>query len=77
MNVFINNKYPQNFNAKLLCLEQILMFGQENSVFKKRPMDGELIHKKYKATKSMRTHVTKEHNNWDTTNTLIKLKIVN
>jgi hypothetical protein len=29
-------------------------------------------HKKYKANKSTRTHVTKEHNNRDTNNTLIK-----
>jgi hypothetical protein len=28
--------------------------------------------KKYKANKSTRTHVMKEHNNWDTTNTLKK-----
>jgi len=28
----------------------------------------EPIPKKYKANKSMRTHVTKEHNNEDTTN---------
>jgi hypothetical protein len=40
MNVFINTKYPQNFNAKPLCLEQILMFGEEKSVLKKRLMDG-------------------------------------
>jgi hypothetical protein len=32
---------------------------------------------KYKANKSMRTHVTKEHNNHDNTNTLIKNKNVN
>jgi len=31
-------------------------------------------HKKYKANKSTRTHVTKEHNNRDTNNTLIKKK---
>ncbi len=31
-------------------------------------------HKKYKANKSTRTHVTKEHNNRDTNNTLIKTR---
>jgi len=37
----------------------------------KKSRDGKLepIHKKYKANKSMRTHVMKEHNNQDTTNT--------
>jgi hypothetical protein len=36
----------------------------------KKSRDGKLepIHKKYKANKSMRTHVMKEHNNQDTTN---------
>jgi len=33
-------------------------------------------HKKYKANKSTRTHVTKEHNNRDTNNTLIKTRAV-
>jgi hypothetical protein len=37
----------------------------------------ELIHEKYKANKSLRTQITKEHNNQDTTKTLIKYKIVN
>jgi hypothetical protein len=32
----------------------------------------EPIYKKYKANKSTRIHVTKEHNNQDITNTLIK-----
>jgi hypothetical protein len=32
----------------------------------------EPIHKKYKENKSPRTHVMKDHNNEDTTNTLIK-----
>jgi hypothetical protein len=32
----------------------------------------EPIPEKYKANKSMRTYVMKEHNNQDTTNTLIK-----
>ncbi len=32
----------------------------------------ELIHKKYKANKSTKTQVTKEHNNQDITNTLKK-----
>jgi type IV secretory pathway VirB9-like protein len=31
-------------------------------------------HKKYKANKSTRTHVTKEHNNRNTNNTLIKTR---
>jgi len=37
----------------------------------------EPIHEKYKANKSLRTQITKEHNNQDTTKTLIKYKIVN
>jgi hypothetical protein len=37
----------------------------------------EPIHKKHKANRSMRTHVTKEHNNQDTTNTSIEYKIIN
>ncbi len=42
-----------------------------NALYKKG-RDGEPIHKKYKANKSSRTQVTKEHNNQDNTNTLIK-----
>jgi hypothetical protein len=53
------------------------MLGEENSVLKKKAHGWELIHKKYKAIKSVRTHVTKLHNNQDTTNTLIKFKIIN
>jgi hypothetical protein len=35
------------------------------------------IDKKYKANENKRTHVMKEHNNQDITNTLIKYKIIN
>jgi hypothetical protein len=38
----------------------------------KQRLAWEPIHKKYKANKSMRTHGTKEHNNRNTTNRLIK-----
>jgi hypothetical protein len=37
----------------------------------------EPIHKKYKANKNPKTHVTKANNNKDTTNALRKLKTTN
>ncbi len=43
---------------------------KKNHEYKKKA-GTEPIHKKHKANRSMRTHVTKEHNNQDTTNTLI------
>ncbi len=49
---------------------------KKNVVYiKKKGKDGNPFHKMYKANKSSRTQVTKEHNNQDTTNTLIKLKM--
>jgi hypothetical protein len=47
------------------------MKAKENPCIKRRK-GWEPIHKKYKANKSMRTHVTKKHNNQHTTNILIK-----
>ncbi len=44
---------------------------KKNPVYKKKQA-WEPIHKKYKANKSKRTHVTKEHNNKHIINTLIK-----
>jgi len=44
---------------------------KKNPVYKKK-QGWEPIHKKYKANKSKRTHVTKEHNNKHIINTLIK-----
>ncbi len=40
-------------------------------IFKKK-QGWERIHKKYRTNKSLRTQVTKEHNNQDIKNTLIK-----
>jgi len=47
------------------------MKAKENPCIKRRK-GWEPIHKKYKANKSMRTHLTKKHNNQHTTNILIK-----
>jgi hypothetical protein len=54
----------------------ILYELMKNHVYKKKHRWNPTL-EKYKANKSMRTHVMKEHNNHDTTNTLIKWKTVN
>jgi hypothetical protein len=45
---------------------------KKNPVYTNKRQGWEPIHNKYKANKSPRTHVTKEHNNQKSTNTLFK-----
>jgi hypothetical protein len=44
--------------------------NKKNHAYKKK-QGWQLVHKKYKANKSMKTHVTKENDNQDIVNTLI------
>jgi len=48
--------------------------GRRKTMNIKKKAGTEPIHKKHKANRSTRTHVTKEHNNQDTVNTLIEIE---
>jgi hypothetical protein len=66
-----------NIPSQTLIYSGALFNPKKKNVYIKKAGMG-THHKKYKANKSLRTQVTKEHNNHgDTTNTLIKLKTIN